>query len=118
MTWPTRRSWGCLRIAGSRPRTNAALQAANLAIACSGYRVTARSGHHKVTLEATRLALGVRADGFADCFETCRRKRNVIDCTRSHVATETEAAEILQKATEFYELVEGWISSGFHELKR
>jgi hypothetical protein len=37
---------------------NAVLQAANLAIACSGYRVTARSGHHRVTFDATRRALG------------------------------------------------------------
>ena len=26
---------------------NAALQAANMAIACAGYRVTAKTGHHK-----------------------------------------------------------------------
>lgn len=27
---------------------NGALQAANMAIACAGYRVTAQTGHHKV----------------------------------------------------------------------
>ncbi len=97
---------------------NAALQAANMAIACAGYRVTAKTGHHKITVGILELALGVGAATYADYFETCRRKRNVIDYTRSLVATETEATEILEQATDFYELVEEWIASKFPNLKR
>lgn len=89
---------------------NAALQAANMAIACAGYRITARIGHHRVSLESAALALGKSSESLTDYFETCRRKRNQIDYTQSHVATETEAKEIVAKATEFYELVEAWIS--------
>jgi len=36
---------------------NAALQSATMAIACAGYRVTAKAGHHKVTVDAITLAL-------------------------------------------------------------
>jgi hypothetical protein len=97
---------------------NAALQAVNMAIACAGYRVTAKSGHHRISFDSMKLALGVGADKYADYFETCRRKRNVIDYTRSHVATETEANEILEKASEFHEVVEEWIRSKFPNLKR
>ncbi len=97
---------------------NAALLAANMAIACAGYRVTAKTGHHKISFDSVKLALGTGADKYADYFETCRRKRNVIDYTRSHVATETEATEIVEKATEFYEVVERWIASKFANLKR
>lgn len=97
---------------------NAALLAANMAIACAGYRVTARTGHHKVSFDGIRLALGASADQYADYFETCRRKRNVIDYTRARVATETEAKEIVGTATEFYEFVESWIGSKFRKLKR
>jgi hypothetical protein len=97
---------------------NAALQAANIAIACTGHRVTARIGHHKVTVDAITLALAGGGAAHAAYFETCRRKRNVIDYSRSHVATETEADEILQKATEFYDLVETWITSKHPKLKR
>lgn len=97
---------------------NAALLAANMAIACRGYRVTAKTGHHKISFDSITLALGAPADKYADYFETCRRKRNVIDYTRSHVATETEAREIVEKATEFYEYVERWIDSKFPKLKR
>lgn len=89
-----------------------------MAIACAGYRVTAKTGHHKISFDTIKLALGAGADKYADYFETCRRKRNVIDYTRSHVATETEAKEILEKAKEFYEFVEGWIGSKFSNLKR
>lgn len=97
---------------------NAALQAANMAIACAGYRVTAKVGHHKVAVDGVKLALGTSADEYAEYFEICRRKRNVIDYTRSHVVTDTEAKEILEKAREFYDLVEGWIDSKFPNLKR
>jgi hypothetical protein len=97
---------------------NAALLAANMAIACAGYRVTAKTGHHKISFDSMKLALGAGADKYADYFETCRRKRNVIDYTRSHVATETEATEIVKRATEFDEFVEGWIESKFPNLKR
>ena len=94
-----------------------ALQTANMAIACAGYRITAKTGHHKVTLEAITLAVGSAARAYADYFETCRRKRNVIDYTRSHVATDTEAGEILSQAREFHDLVEAWITSKFPALK-
>ena len=97
---------------------NAALLAANMAIACAGYRVIAKTGHRKISFDSIKLALGASADKYADYFETCRRKRNVIDYTRSHVATDTEAKEILEKATEFYEFVERWIDSKFQNLKR
>jgi len=97
---------------------NAALQAANMAIACAGYRVTAKTGHHKITFYSATLALGSSADVYADYFETCRRKRNVIDYTRSHVATETEAKEVVEKSREFSDFVEAWIDSKFPNLKR
>lgn len=59
---------------------NAALQAANMAIACAGYRITAKTGHHKISLESAALVLG-NAEGqrLTDYFDTCRRKRNQID---------------------------------------
>ena len=67
---------------------------------------------------ADAIRLNANASTYADYFERCRRKRNVIDYTRSHVATETEAKEIVKKATEFYDVVEQWIDSKFANLKR
>src|SRR5207249_10728927 len=97
---------------------NAALQTANMAIACAGYRVTAKTGHQRVTVDAITLALGAAVSFYADYFETCRRKRNVIDYTRSHVATDSEADEIVNKAREFYNIVEAWIEAKFQSLRR
>src|ERR1700686_2680747 len=79
---------------------NAALQTANMAIACAGYRIMSNVGHHRVSLESTNLLLGKTAHRDADFFETCRRNRNTIDYTFSNVATETEAKEILVQAKE------------------
>ncbi len=95
---------------------NAALQTGKIAVACSGYRVSARAGHHAVTFEAAHLAIGPEAASLADYFDACRRKRNVIDYDNSSVATETEAAELLGKAAEFRGLVETWIRSTYPDL--
>ena len=80
---------------------NAALQSATITIAWSGYRVSARAGHHAVTFEAAALVLGSQASRFTDYFEACRRKRNTIVYQNSSVATVTEANELVLKAREF-----------------
>ncbi len=94
---------------------NAALQAANMAIACAGYRIMSKVGHHRVSLESTKLVLDKPTHKYADYF--CRRKRNTIDCTFSNVATETEAKEILVQAQQFYREVEDWITKNHPSLK-
>ncbi|HMB83205.1 MAG TPA: SAV_6107 family HEPN domain-containing protein [Terriglobales bacterium] len=97
---------------------NAALQAANMAIACAGYRIVSKVGHHRVSLESTKLVLAKPGHKYADYFEICRRKRNTIDYTFSNVATETEAKEVLVQAAEFYNQVEEWITKNHPALKK
>jgi len=82
-----------------------------MAVACAGYRVAAVPGHHALSFEGAGLALGKPADNFVVFFDSCRRKRNVIDYTGVQIATSTEAAELLLRAQEFSALVESWIST-------
>lgn len=90
---------------------NAVLQLSKIALACAGYRVSpSLPGHHQTTFDAARFVLGPSAQPLTDYFETCRRKRNVIDYDLSEVATESQAEELVQKAAEYQELVEGWIA--------
>ena len=95
---------------------NASLLTAHMAIACAGYRVVAKTGHHKVAFDSITLALGAGAGKYADYFERCRRKRNVIDYTRSDVASDTEADEILRIALEFRAVVDAWIKTKLRGL--
>jgi hypothetical protein len=95
---------------------NAALQTATIAVACSSYRVSARAGHHAITFQAAQLAIGKPAAALADYFETCRRKRNIIDYMHSSVATDTEADELQEKAIEFHQLVENWVAARHPQL--
>jgi hypothetical protein len=97
---------------------NAALQVGKIAVACSGYRVSAKAGHHAVTFDAACLAIGSEASLLTDYFDTCRRKRNVIDYDNSSVATETEADELLGKANEFHALVERWLAAHYPAFAR
>jgi uncharacterized protein (UPF0332 family) len=96
---------------------NAALQAAKMAIACAGYRVTTAPGHHKTSFEAVKFALGRSADPYADYFDRCRRKRNLIDYDAAYVATETEAEEIVTKAKEFVDMIERWVAKTHPSFK-
>src|SRR5215472_13159687 len=86
---------------------NAVLQLSKLALACAGYRVSAAvPGHHQTTFEAAGLVLGAGGRHFTDYFETCRRKRNVIDYDSAEVVSESQAAELFAKATQYHALVE------------
>ncbi len=96
---------------------NAALQTAKMAIVCAGDWVGTAAGHHKISFESLRLAMGCSADPYSDYFDRCRRKRNVIDYDNAHVATETEAEEIATIVREFLALVERWISAKHPSLK-
>ncbi len=93
---------------------NAALQSAAMVLACAGYRVSARAGHHKIALQGAAFALGgVEVAHFAAYFDRCRMKRNVIDYLTASVATTTEAEELLREARDFHALVERWIAVNF-----
>jgi len=52
-----------------------------------------------------------------DYFETCRRKRNVIDYAYAEVATESQANELLERAAEYQKLVEAWIAKNHPKYK-
>jgi hypothetical protein len=90
---------------------NAALQTAKMAVACAGYRVASVPGHHRLTFEGARLALGKPVEHLTDYFDACRRKRNEIDYTGATIATGTEANELLLHAKSFLDMVEGWITA-------
>ena len=90
---------------------NAVLQIAKMAIACAGYRLASTAGHHRLTFDVARVALGSSSTRLLDFFESCRRKRNAIDYDHASVATKTEADEILDEAKAFLEFVEKWIAT-------
>ena len=94
---------------------NAVLQLAKIVIACAGYRVVGQ-GHHLTTFEALELAMGRSVISHARYFETCRRKRNMLDYDMANVATETEVRELLEKAEQFRVLVEQWIAQRYPQF--
>ncbi len=89
---------------------NAVLQVSKLGLAFAGYRVP---GHHQTTFEPAGLAIGHAARQLADYFETCRRKRYVIEYDSAEVVTESQAVELLEKATEHQGLVENWVAKNY-----
>jgi hypothetical protein len=97
---------------------NAALQTGKMAIACAGYRIASVPGHHRLTFEGAKIALGASAAQLTDYFDACRRKRNEIDYTGAAIATTTEAEELLLHAKAFLNLVENWIAATKPALKK
>jgi len=97
---------------------NAALQTAQMTIVCSGYRLASTPGHHKTAFEAVPLAMGASTSSLAAYFETCRRKRNLVDYDKAQVVSDTEAAELMAKASELLALTEKWIKANHPQLSR
>lgn len=95
---------------------NAILQTAKMVIACVGYRV-AGLGHHQTTFEAVELAMGSSVAPLVAYFDTCRRKRNMVDYDMANVTTDTEAEELVEEAHKFRQLAETWIVSNYPHLK-
>jgi hypothetical protein len=94
------------------------LQTAKMAIACAGYRVASVPGHHGLTFEGAKLAIGKSAEHLTDYFDACRRKRNEIDYTGAAIATGTEAEELLLHTRAFIALVEKWIETNHAGLRK
>jgi uncharacterized protein (UPF0332 family) len=94
---------------------NAVLQLSKMAIAAAGYRVVGQ-GHHQTTFQAIELAVGGAAAPYATYFDACRRKRNQLDYDVAEVVSHTEAREILEKAHEFQQLIEGWLIKTYPNL--
>jgi hypothetical protein len=80
---------------------NAVLQVAKMVIACAGYRVTG-IGHHQTTFEAIELAMGSGIAKLSAYFDTCRRKRNLVDYDMANVASDMEVEELLKEAEHFF----------------
>jgi hypothetical protein len=96
---------------------NCVLQLATMVVACAGYRVTARQGHHENTFVALELAMGASVANLASYFNTCRRKRNMVDYSLANVVTQTELDELLEKTVEFQATVERWIAKNYPHLR-
>lgn len=96
---------------------NAVLQTAKMVIACEGYRV-AGIGHHQMTFEVIELAMGPHVADLADYFDTCRRKRNLVDYDMANVASETEAQELMDEAKKFRDMAEDWIARHYPRFAR
>jgi hypothetical protein len=94
---------------------NTVLQAATMVIACAGYRVRS-GGHHHITFVPLELAMGPEVAELASYFDTCRRKRNLVDYNMASVATETEIQELVEKAQAFRQRVEDWIAHDHPEF--
>jgi uncharacterized protein (UPF0332 family) len=97
---------------------NAALQAAQMVIACSGYRLSSTHGYHQTAFESAELAMGMTVHSTMAYFDTCRRKRNLVDYDQTQVASETEANELIKKVEEFVTLAEAWIATNHPTLKK
>jgi hypothetical protein len=94
---------------------NAALQLARIAVACAGYRVSA-TAHHQTSLEAAEIAMGSDVALLMTYFDTCRRRRSVVDYDMSGVVSDTEVREIIERTEHFRALVEAWIAANHPEF--
>ena len=94
---------------------NAALTLCRTACMAEGYRVTAKTGHHKVTLAVAEQILGQELNRYFALFEICRRKRNKVDYDMAEMASSAEVDELLQAVQDFEKIVFEWLLANHEE---
>lgn len=88
---------------------NAVLQASRAYMFAQGYRPASAEGH-KNTFAFMRLAMGKDYEDLILYFDRMRNKRNQAIYGAAGLVTETEARNLLGKATEFLKLIRGRLS--------
>ena len=83
----------------------AALTLATALLYSAVYMPARGQSHHYRTIAALPLILGDSAKADAEYLEACRVKRNAAEYDAANEVSETEAAELLEFATEFAALV-------------
>ena len=94
---------------------NAALKLCTVLLNASGYRPE-RTLQHKRTIDALPLILGESRKDDTAYLDACRVKRNTVEYTTAGAATDSDAEELLQFATELREDVLGWLKTNHPEL--
>jgi len=93
---------------------SAALLAATVALAASGYRV-AQEGHHYWTIQSLAFTMKLDAKTI-DQLNTFRRKRNIADYERVGVVSEQEIEKMLALAKKLRTAVVEWLKNNHLEL--
>jgi hypothetical protein len=88
---------------------NAARTLATVSIRASGYRVKQVGGAHYNTFFALTAAMGAAYDTLATYLDGCRQSRNDLSYGAASVVSDSDADELLKKATEFRESIEVWL---------
>lgn len=86
---------------------NAALQAANAALAASGYKA-AREAHHYRVIQSLELTIGLDSSTI-NSINKLHKKRNFASYTSAGAVSEGEAEEMLRLAKDIRGRVEQWL---------
>ena len=90
---------------------NAALQAANAALAACGYRAS-RDAHHYRVIQSIALTIGADPS-LVRQFDAFRKKRNISGYDRVGMVSDQEATEMISLAERIEEDIISWLKS-FH----
>lgn len=93
---------------------NAALQAATVALAASGYRA-ARDQHHFRIIQSLRETVGMTAASVAT-FDAFRKKRNITGYERVGIVSDSDAAEMRRLAIAIRDEVRAWVRKNHPDL--
>lgn len=93
---------------------NAALQAATIALAASGYRAGHESHHYRIIQSLTQT-IGAPA-GLVAHLDQFRKKRNISEYERAGIASDQEAKEMFSLAKKIRDEVAAWLLKTHPEL--
>ncbi len=94
---------------------NAALKLCTILLRAEGYRPVHGLQHYR-TLMAMPLILGDEKQGDANYFDSCRKKRNIVEYDYIGGASEKDAKELLRFAKDLRHEVLAWLKENHSEF--
>lgn len=94
---------------------NATLKLCTILLFAEGYRPEKTLAHYR-TIRALPIILGKEKEDDADYLDSCRTKRNTLECDRVGGTTCSEADELLDYVLELKQDVIGWPKKNHKDL--
>jgi len=95
---------------------NAARTLVTISLRAAGYRIKQTGGAHYNTFLALPVAMGATYDNLSAYFDSCRQSRNDLSYGAASVVSDSDADELLRKASEFQRDVENWLQTNHPSL--
>lgn len=94
---------------------NAALKLSTIPLYASGFRPGHTLQHHR-SIESLKLTLGSDWTDITDYLQSCRKKRNILECGEVGRVSEKDVKQLLEVVQKLSKAVKSWLKQNYPNL--